>query len=411
MRAAKIFAVFSGGGELPSSIRALFSFLWLGDVSGNELVDVIAGNNITVTNKDFSDIIPSTSSATLAMANVAALKTDDGFDGAWFDDAGTPKTVTPAQLIGNDYSRTIVKYDHESPYNIRWIGILDDGVTLTSDQINALHLYFQLHIFWSGGFSDYGYLKDNKPLEGQGYKGWIAEVQSLSLTEPSTLVKASVNKLALDLINYGVSGRFDRFWNFMLNDGNLFSGAGSVSLFNPGATRMSFPVSPTGSTRGMIGNGSSQYALDNFNPTSDGVNWTLNSASIGLFFYSAKTIATSYMHGAISSAIDIVTVGNSSTLQRVNGGNLGPAVSLDGADYVALNRSGATATQIYRNAVQSTGSGSSSGLTNQSFVTLRSQFGYGDNGLSMKYLGASFTQTEHSNIRTAFLAHKTRLGL
>lgn len=400
--------ISSSGGGLPSNIRSLFSFLWLGTISGSELVDVISGNNITVTGMDFSTTIPSTSTATLAMANVAALKTDDGFDGLWFTDAGAVNQVPVSYLIGNDYSRTIVKYEDSSPYNISWIGVLDDAVSLTSDQIDSLHLYFRLHIFWSGVFNNYGYLKDNRALQGYGYKQWLAEVNAASLTNPSETVKSSVNKLCLDLINYGVASGMDRCWNFMLNDSALVDGAGTISLFNSGETRLTFPVAPTYTASGFKG-GSSSYANTQFNPSTQGTNYTLNNASRGLYKYSAGT-PTAYIDGHASSAVNAITEAASSSLQRING-NSGGVGDTRPLGYFALDRSDASNHIGYKETASSSATAASSSLVNENITILRAAFGYGDAGISFYYLGRSFSAAEHLNIRLAFLAHKTRLGL
>lgn len=44
------------------------------------------------------------------------------------------------------------------------IGILKDAEILTLNEINLLHKYFQLWIFWSGILNAYGVIKENRIL-------------------------------------------------------------------------------------------------------------------------------------------------------------------------------------------------------------------------------------------------------
>lgn len=396
---------------LPSDLISLFSVLYLGDISGNALTDVIGGNDFTITGKDFStNYIPATSTATFSLSNNAALKVDDGFDGAWFDDAGTSKQLTVTQLLNNDFSRTLIKFSNIAPYDIQWIGLLDDAATPTNSQWNRLHTYFQLHLYWSGVFNDFGVQKENIPPTGRGYKGWSAQVASLSLTLPSESVKSSLNKVCIDINNYSYVSGLNRMWVFMLNDNTLVNGAGTVSLISPESSLFTFPVAPTYTINGFVGDGSTQYGSTNFNPSSNGPPiYTLNSASRGMYIY---TSGGGYFDGHIASPDNVITNSNNSGLHRINSGtNFSGGVDMSGSGYRAINRSSATTTSIYNDLTKSDWTTSSSGLANENLTVLRSTFGYGTAGISMYYIGRSFTQSEHSNIRTIFLSHKTRLGL
>lgn len=411
MRVRQILHRFRGNATIPSDLAALFSVLWIGNISGNYLVDTISGNNILVTNKDFSTTtIPESSTATFSLPNTSSLKTDDDFDNAWYDSSGTIKQQTVTNLLGRDYSRTLVKYANSSPYDIEWIGVLKSSATPTSDQWNRLHTYFRLHVYWSGMFNDYGYLKDNIALDGRGYKAWIGAITYNSYTAPASGVLSSVNKFIFDLMDYGVWTGFDGIWNFMLNDGTLIDTCGALNLAVPGSYQFTFPIAPTYTTSGIKGNGSTQYGDSNYNPTSNGVNYTLNDGARGIYVYSAGTV-TDYYEGHSGSGNDILTNTTGSGLHRINGGSMGSAVNSTGTGYRAINRSASNAVQYYKDLTQTTDTAASSALANQTFTLLRSAFGYGAAGLSLYFIGRSFTQTEHANIRTAFLAHKTRLGL
>lgn len=399
---------------IPNDLKALFSVLYLGNRSGNLLLDEIAGNDIIITSSDFStSTIPYSSTATLSLSNNAALKVDDGFDGAWFDDSGTPRQVKISYLVDNDYSRTLVKYSNTTPYTIEWIGLLDDNVTPTSDQWNRLHNYFQLPIYWSGEFNDFGFEK-GIVLTGRGYKGWEAEVNKSAYSLPSNAVKSSLNKVCIELNNGGYFSKFNRLWIFMLNDASLVNTTATVSLISPESNRFSFPVAPTYTVSGFKGNGTTQYGLTNFNPSLDGgSNYTQNSASRILWKYTEGSVSD-YLDGHVVSANNIMINTNGSfVIFRINAAS-SPAsgANVTGVGYRAIDRSSSTTFSVYSDLTQTNFTGvNSASLVNESLTVLRTIFGYGSSGISIYGTGQSFNSTDHSNIRSILLSHKTRLGL
>lgn len=148
--------------EIIDRWRDYMCLIWTGVVAGNYLVDDLESRLIQITNKDFTGIvIPGTSSATLSLPEEADLILND-VDHLWFNN-GSAKEVSVADLIGNDYF-TVVKYRSSEPYDISAFGILKQGVTLTQEQIDQLHTDFELWMFWTGIFNDYGYLKDNATM-------------------------------------------------------------------------------------------------------------------------------------------------------------------------------------------------------------------------------------------------------
>lgn len=407
MRALNLFFLLSATSGLPQSLRDKFSLLWLGEISGNSLVDVIAGNNITITGKDFAtDYIPSTSAATFALPDVAELKTDDE-DGLWYNGAGTAKQVPASYLAGNDYTRTLVKYDYSSPYNIRWIGLLKDDAVITSDEWNQLHSYFWLQPFWSGTLNLYGVTKDNRGLAADPYQDWISKVIENGYTEPSSAVKISIKKLLNDLREYGVYSGLDRFWCFMLNDANLVSTTATISMAKPEATKLTFPVAPTYTTSGFKGNGTSQYANTNFD-IATGVNYTQNSASRFFYRYVDATNGQ-YYEGAGTNNVFIAS--NASSLHRINGASQAVSTAVRGTGYAAIDRADSSNFSIYNETTKFDRSAASATITTNNVVISNGPFGFGDAGISFYGVGRHFTQTEHANIRTALIAHKTRLGL
>jgi hypothetical protein len=104
------------------------------------------------------------SPATYTVPDNATYKTADE-DYIWFTLGGVVNNQTTSNLIGSDFSRTLVFYDDVSPYAINEIIILKSGQTLTQSEIDSLSSYMHLSMYWSDSFNDEGYAKQNRPIE------------------------------------------------------------------------------------------------------------------------------------------------------------------------------------------------------------------------------------------------------
>jgi len=157
-------SVVASSEELSSALLAKFLFLWVGSTSGNQLLNALASDYISIAGKDFAtDYIPATSSATFTIPNTADYVNADD-DNLWFDSGGSLRSVTVAELIGYDFNRTFVMYADDTPYHIYAIGLLADGETLTESDWNELHAFFNLSIFYTGTLNLYGHLKANRTI-------------------------------------------------------------------------------------------------------------------------------------------------------------------------------------------------------------------------------------------------------
>jgi len=399
--------------EMPQSLIDKFTFLWRGpfDASGN-LQNELNSNVITVTNKDFTTTIPYDSSATFSMPNVSTYKTADAFDEYWYDASSASRSITVTNLIEVDPTKTLVKYARTSPYAVEWIGLLDVSASISESEWNSLFTYFDLHVFWNGGFNSYGSLKDNRPLNGQGYKGWITAVNSLGLTNPSDNVKLALNTLNVDLLLGGIHSGFDKFWVFMLNDASLVTGAATISFANSDTSiRVTYPVPPTYTTAGFYGNATDQYANTHYSPYFNGVNYTLNSAS--RIVYRHNGTGAGALDGGEGGWWNAFAM-EDGYLNRIHGPTSiygGPGSEA----FIAINRSSVSNAQYYRNNMVDYTTDSSTilvpGQAGEGAFLLRHGWGYGDSEISMYAIGRSFNETEMARIRSAFNRYVTRLGL
>lgn len=110
---------------------------------------------------DFLTVAGSAGSETFQCPNTAPYQTADT-DRLWFLPSTTPLSVTTADLVAYDFTRTIVKYDSASPYAISAIMIL--SYDISAALVDRLHKDFELSIYWDGVYNDSGVVKDNKPL-------------------------------------------------------------------------------------------------------------------------------------------------------------------------------------------------------------------------------------------------------
>jgi hypothetical protein len=142
-----------------------FDFLWTGEVDGNYLISDTDGRRIEIIGRDFfGDYIPETSGATFRLQADADFIVDDCTDYLWFNYlTSTQRDVTLTEMISDNY-RTLVKYSNTAPFNITAIGLIKDSVILTQAMIDIFSSSFDLWLFWSGVYNDYGYLKDNRNM-------------------------------------------------------------------------------------------------------------------------------------------------------------------------------------------------------------------------------------------------------
>jgi hypothetical protein len=164
---------------LPESLDGKFLFLGhYSNISGGEMPNILGADSLTVS----GDV----GSETYQCPNTQEYINADT-DGIWFI-YEEPQNTTTANLIGYDFGRTIVKYNNDSPSSIETIGILKADETLTSDEENELHSFFNLPVYWSGAFNEYGRIKSNRGLEKSVYLGTAPHNLSVSL-EGSDIIR------------------------------------------------------------------------------------------------------------------------------------------------------------------------------------------------------------------------------
>ena len=196
-KGGNVWTAYGGTNEPIPDEDSIFDFLWTGEFEGDNLKNDVGSTNIIVTGKDFTTEIPESSAASLTIA--AAFVAADNEDRLWFNSVEVQQNVSPADLIGYDFYRTIIKYSNTSPFSISKIAILKPNITLTQQQINQLHIDFDLPVFWSDLFNENGIVKSNRGLFKQ-IKGSISpeaiamadDYQAMVLADGGEIISRSV---------------------------------------------------------------------------------------------------------------------------------------------------------------------------------------------------------------------------
>jgi hypothetical protein len=159
--------------------------LFFGEISkitGGRLYNQKAGST------DYLTVGGSAGSYTFQAPDTTPYKNADT-DYIWFTTTPTQRTTTEAELIGYDFTRTIIKYDNTTPYAIRTIMILSSTETSNGAKENKMRDDFSLSIWWSNVLSSYGVIKGNRNAE-----------RSIMTAAPSSLILTvlDANRIQID---------------------------------------------------------------------------------------------------------------------------------------------------------------------------------------------------------------------
>lgn len=227
--------------------------------------------------------------------------------------------------------------------------------------------------------------------------------------------KQAVNDFIVALKDGGVWSKLDRLWLIANRDQT----AGMTCLKSLEAMT---PVnSPTFTQwRGIAGNGSSSYVNTNYNPATDGVNFTLNSASFGAYARTWPGAATSTLIGASDSnggnAIRPEWTDNK-TYSSINAGDgtQGPNTTLASrTGLFTITRTASNACALYQGAtLRASSSAASSAVQNTNMCLLAlNQTGAQASAaqISVAYAGGALTSQNITDLNTAVENLRSAIG-
>jgi hypothetical protein len=203
-------------------------------------------------------------------------------------------------------------------------------------------------------------------------------------TLPSASQRLLQNQLVLDLKDGGIWSKLDTLGVFATDGDSDFALIDWLRLSQYTAVN-----SPTfTSNGGFTGNGTSSYIDTNFNPSTSGVNYTLNDACIG----GVKNINisnTGFFCGCSVTSQNCMR-GNASNFNRINQTvNFVPAFDFSTYNFVALHRDSSTTGAASYDGSIVTATATSSSIPNSNQWILRSSTFYANYGARMYFSGSN----------------------
>lgn len=227
------------------------------------------------------------------------------------------------------------------------------------------------------------------------YTAILDKATALGYTLPSEAVRTKQNTLLAAMKADGVWAKLDVFYVFAQDGGSAFA---TLNWKNPNANQSTLVSSPTFvSNGGFTGNGTSSYIDTNFNPATQGVQYTQNDASRYFFTHA---IGTGRFDGN-TSGVNSIFSGTSGS-QRINAASNTVVPPLDYNSTVntkSIHRTSSTSITAYNSTTAQTGVQTSASITSANQWILRSSTNYSTHTCAAYAMGASLI-AEHS----AFIA-------
>lgn len=229
------------------------------------------------------------------------------------------------------------------------------------------------------------------------YQAILDKATALGYTLPSASVQAKQNTLLASLKASGVWAKLDVFYVFAQDGGSAFA---TLNWKNPNANQSTLVSSPTFvNNGGFQGNGTSSYIDTNFNPATQGVQYTQNNASRYFFTHA---ISGSGRFDGNNFANRNSMVRGLTNAQRINAGTNTSLVALDltaAVNTKSLHRTSATDITAYNSTTGISTTQLSGAIDSSNQWVLRSLSNYGAHTCAAYAMGASMI-SEHS----AFIA-------
>ena len=241
---------------------------------------------------------------------------------------------------------------------------------------------------WAGDTDIVGFAYDST------YQSVLDYGTSLGYTLPSDSQKLLQNQLLIDLKTAGVWSKLDTFANFATDGDSNFALIDWKRL-----TLLTAVNSPTFTTnKGFTGNGTSSYINTNFNPSTQGVNYTQNNAGVSIGVFAIPTIGNYALGTALANTGDIrIRMMTSLSDQMINGTIQATASGLNSNVTGSLHTDRINSTQIVsqvNNTLGSIATNNSTGVPQSNIWLGRIVTLYANMGFNYLAIRSSFSKTE-----------------
>jgi hypothetical protein len=224
---------------------------------------------------------------------------------------------------------------------------------------------------------------------------------SLGYALPSVPQQQRQSTLLSELKSGGIWNKLDSFCMFATDGSSNFALIDwkRLSLY----TAVNSPTFTT--NQGFLGNGTSSYIDTNYNPATQGVNYTLNNA--GRFFW-VDNRASGNWEGGISAAGNN-SLNASSTGHRINSNNvLSSAVNFAMDAFHAINRTSVSNVELFTGTTQFSRLQTSTGIQSSNSTILRSGTNYNASRFRFYGIGAEMV-SENTGFNNALNTYFTSL--
>ena len=215
------------------------------------------------------------------------------------------------------------------------------------------------------------------------YQAVLNRAVALGYTLPTAPQQIIQNNLVLALKAGGIWSKLDVLYIFANNGGTEFA---RLNWKNPNVNLATLinPLTFT-TNQGFNGNGTLSYIDTNFNPSTNGVNYTLNNASISTYLFS---VGAPPIAGSLGGD-NRLTIGSSASNYRLNTSNgLNSSFAINGIGLKSFNRTTSTNLTLFNGLIGENRTATSTALPTTSLI-LRYTSNYGTSIISTYSMGAS----------------------
>ena len=231
-------------------------------------------------------------------------------------------------------------------------------------------------------------------------------------TQPSALWTNALNTYIRQMIIDGNWQLLDRMW-ILASDNQQNA---RISIVNPTSTQISEVSSPSWTKdQGYTGNGTSSYLNTNWNPATQGVQYTLNNASVGLYTRNAPAAApgTAICGNGVAGNGTALLIINRTSLDDfiINSATVSTKTAKASGGLYSVNRTSSTIVSPYYNGSLYTGGSFVQASTSVQSINVficaynsnGAAAGWVTNQISMFFVGSgSIDQTKLYNAFTTF---------
>jgi hypothetical protein len=249
-------------------------------------------------------------------------------------------------------------------------------------------VYLGTNEVWSGMDADYKAILDYATT--QGY------------TLPSASQQLLQEQLIVDLKTAGIWSKLDTFAVFATDGDSDFALIDWIRLSDYTAVN-----SPTFTTNeGFTGNGTSSYLDLNYDPTIDGVNFTIDDAAWGQYVFTLNSSNYSFGSTAFGNRFSLIE-GNQRINTNVNGsGHSATTTGFNGMQRISSSISNSL---LNDGSISSDVTASPSQLDSQSFYVNRWRTSYANAKVSIQFVSSAFNSTQWSSFVTLIDSYITSL--